>query len=75
MRHFFDFEEYEIRKQFQRLEAVDRRLERWGWFRRHEGRPPETGWRFRAGKALIRLGRRLQEGGSSQPARVADREA
>jgi len=73
MRDFFF--EYEIRQRLLALEAVDRRLERWGWFRRHEGRPPETGWRFRAGRALIRLGRRLQERGSSQPARVADRKA
>jgi len=73
MRDFFF--EYEIRQRLLTLEAVDRRLERWGWFRRHEGRPPETGWRFLAGMALIRLGRRLQEGGTTQPARVADRKA
>jgi hypothetical protein len=74
MKNPFEYE-YELRKHFQKLEAVDRQLERWGWFRRHESRPPEIGWRFLAGMALIRLGRRLQEGKSMQPARVMDREA
>ncbi|HSB69375.1 MAG TPA: hypothetical protein VLT62_08600 [Candidatus Methylomirabilis sp.] len=65
--------EYEVRKQFERLAAVDRRLTRWGWFRRHEGRPPEKGWRFRTGKALIRLGHRLQEGEATRPTRTLGR--
>jgi hypothetical protein len=54
------FTEYEVGERLRELEALDRRLERWGWFWRHENRPPDTGWRFRMGEALIRLGRRLQ---------------
>jgi hypothetical protein len=54
------FREYQVRERLRDPEKLDRRLERWGWFRRHENRPPDIGWRFRAGEALIRLGRRLQ---------------
>ena len=65
--------EFEVRKQFERLAAVDRQLTRWGWFRRHEGRPAERGWRSRAGKALIRLGHRLQDGEAARPTRTLGR--
>ena len=44
------FTEYEVGERLRELEALDRRLERWGWFRRHENRPPDTGWRFRMGR-------------------------
>ena len=54
------FTEHDVSEHFRELEAIDRRLEHWGWFRRHENRLPHIGWRFRAGEALIRLGRRLQ---------------
>lgn len=54
------FTEYDLSIHFRELEAIDRKLERRGWFRRHENHSPHTRWRFRAGEALIRLGRRLQ---------------
>ena len=54
------FTEYEVGERLRELEALDRKLERWGWFRRHENRPPDPGWRFRLGEVLIRLGCRLQ---------------
>ena len=60
------FTEYDLSTQFRELEAIDRRLERWGWFRGHENRPPAAGWRFHAGEALIRLGRRLQGRGKAE---------
>jgi hypothetical protein len=64
------FTEYDVGERLRELEALDRRLERWGWFRRHENRPPDTGWRFRMGEALIRLGNRLQERGSPRAERT-----
>jgi hypothetical protein len=60
--------DYTLREQFRELEALDRRLTRWGWFRRNEHRPRKSGWRVRIGEALIRLGCRLQNRGSTQPA-------
>ncbi len=54
------FYEYEVSKQFRELEALDRRLERWGWFRGHEIGSAPAGWRFRIGRALIHLGCWLQ---------------
>ena len=59
------FYEYELREQLRRLEAVDRRLERWGWFRRGETAREEAGLSFRAGTLLIRLGSWLQRGRGS----------
>jgi hypothetical protein len=64
----FFFYEHIVREHFRELAARDRQLERWGWFRRHAHRPPETGWQFRAGEALIRLGCWLQGRGGVQPA-------
>jgi hypothetical protein len=66
----FLFTEYEVGERLRELDALDRRLERWGWFRRHENRPPDTGWRFRVGEALIRLGNRLQERGGARAERT-----
>ena len=60
--------DYTVREQFRELAALDQQLTRWGWFRRHEHRSQETGWRFRVGRALIRLGCRLQNRGRIQPA-------
>ncbi len=54
------FIEYEALRQQRDLEAIDRQLERWGWFRRPDHLPPAWGWRVRLGKALIRLGRWLE---------------
>jgi hypothetical protein len=58
MTDFLD--EYRIRERLRELEALDRRLERWGWFRRHGTAPSVPGWRFRLGERLVRLGFRLQ---------------
>ncbi len=65
------FYEHILREQFRELAMWDRQAERCGWFRRHENRPPETGWRFRAGEALIRVGCWLRERGGAQPARTS----
>jgi len=54
------FTEYEVGERLRELEALDRKLERWGWFRRHETVSAAPGWRFRMGEALIRLGGWLQ---------------
>jgi hypothetical protein len=62
------FADYILREQFREVAALDRQLTHWGWFRRHEHRPRKIGWRFRVGDALIRLGCRLQNRGSVQPA-------
>ena len=32
------FHEYEASRQRRELEALDRKLEHWGWYRRHEGK-------------------------------------
>ncbi len=66
----FFFTEYEVGERLRELEALDRRLERWGWFRRHETVSAPSGWRFRVGKVLIRLGSRLQEGGGPRAERT-----
>lgn len=55
------FYEYEALKQMRELEAIDRRLEHWGWHRRHEAGSLPAGWRLRVGRALINLGCWLQE--------------
>ena len=55
------FCEYTLRERLRELAALDQQLTRWGWFRRHEHHPPASGWRFRSGQALIRLGGWLQE--------------
>lgn len=68
MTHFFY--EHGMRQQMRELAALDRQLERWGWFRRHEHRPRKSGWLFRAGEALIRLGCWLQERCGAQPVRT-----
>ena len=60
--------EYTVREQFREMAAQDRQLTRWGWFRRSEHRPRQSGWRFRIGEALIRLGCRLQHRRRVQPA-------
>jgi len=65
------FHEHRLQEQFRELSARDRQLEHWGWFRRHEHRLRKTGWRFRAGEALIRLGCWLQEQAGVRPARTS----
>ncbi len=67
MTHFYY--EFELRQQMRELDALDRQLERWGWFRRHEHRPRKRGCLFRTGETLVRLGYWLQEPGGGQPAR------
>jgi hypothetical protein len=66
------YHEYRLREQFRALAALDRQLAHWGWFRRNEGRPPKSGWRFRIGEALIRLGCWLQSGHAGRPARTSE---
>ena len=65
------FYELSLQEHFRELTARDRQLERCGWFRRNEHRPRKSGWRFRTGEALIRLGCRLQGRGDIQPARMS----
>jgi hypothetical protein len=65
------FHEHGLQEQFRELSARDRQLEHWGWFRRHEHRPQEAGWRFQVGEAMIRLGCWLQGRGGAQPARTS----
>jgi len=60
------FYEYEASKQFRELEALDRRLEHWGWYRRHETGSAAPGWRVRVGEALIGLGFWLQGRGEAE---------
>ncbi len=60
--------EHELSERFRELAVLDRQLTAWGWYRRHEHHPRSGGWRFAAGMALIRLGRRLQQRGGTQPA-------
>ena len=57
------FYEHQMRGQFLELKALDRRLTRWGWFRRGGGTPGSPGWRYRVGAALVRLGEWLEDGG------------
>ena len=65
------FREHMMRERFRELAAVDRRLEAWGWFRRHgKVTAAERGWRFRVGGGFIRVGRWLQKGVT--PMDVAD---
>ena len=70
MTHFYH--EHELRQQMRELAALDRQMERWGWFRRHDHRPRRLGWLFRVGERLIRLGYRLQERRGAQPARAPE---
>ncbi len=65
-----DFYEHTLHEEFRQMAALDRKLERCGWFRRHEHRPPKIGCRFRAGEALIRLGSWMQGQGAARPART-----
>jgi len=58
MTYFFD--EFQIRERLRELQELDRRMERWGWFRWQETAPRGPGWRFRLGEGLVRLGFRLQ---------------
>jgi len=65
------FHEHMMRERFRELEALDRKLEEWGWFRCYgKGLNTDRGWRFRVGEAFIRLGRWLQ--GGVTPMDVAD---
>jgi hypothetical protein len=66
------YHEYRLQEQFREVTERDRQLTRWGWFRRNEGRPPKSGWRFRIGEALIRLGCRLQNGHAGRPAPTSE---
>jgi hypothetical protein len=68
MTNFYD--EHRLLRQMRELAALDRQLERWGWFRRHEHRPRKSGWLFRAGEALVRLGYWLQERRGAQAVRT-----
>jgi hypothetical protein len=63
--------EHELQEHFRQLAARDRELTRWGWFRRHEHASRTSGWRFRAGEALIRLGSWLQKRGGARPVRTS----
>lgn len=65
------FHEHTLRERLRELEAVDRRLEHRGWFRRGAPPPRERGWRYWAGGTLIRLGCRLQGGEIERPLRAA----
>jgi hypothetical protein len=70
MVHFF-YEKVTLER-LRELEALDRQLERWGWFRRKEFAPASRGprsrgWRSRAGAGLVRLGLWLQGGGHGHP--------
>jgi hypothetical protein len=58
MTYFFD--EFQVRERLRELQALDRQMERWGWFRRQERPPRVSAWRFRLGEGLVRLGFRLQ---------------
>ena len=53
--------EYEALRQMRELEALDRRMEQWGWYRRHETGSLSAGWRLRVGRVLIGFGYWLQE--------------
>jgi hypothetical protein len=63
--------DYTMREKLRELAALDQQLTRWGWFQRHEHRPRDSGWRFHAGEALIRMGYRLQNRRCVQPAGTA----
>jgi hypothetical protein len=67
------FYEYEIRKQFQELQALDQRLERWGWFRGNETSSAAPGWRLRVGNVLICVGRWMQGRGETERFGVSGR--
>ena len=60
------FHEYEASRQRRELEALDRKLEHWGWYRRHEGKSLPAGWRLRVGKLLIALGCWVQGRGHAE---------
>ena len=65
MTHFYY--EHELRQQMRELDALDRQLEHWGWFRQQEHRPRNRGWLFLAGEALVRLGHWMQGRRGTQP--------
>lgn len=69
MTHFYY--EHELRQQMRELDALDRQLEHWGWFRQHEHRPQKLGPLYRLGEALIRLGYWLQTRHGAQPIRTS----
>jgi hypothetical protein len=52
--------EYMVRESLRRAEETDRELERWGWFRAIPAPPSRRGPRIWIGRALVRLGLRLQ---------------
>lgn len=60
------FYEYEVSKQIRELEALDRRLEHWGWYRGRKIGSAREGWRFRIGEALVHLGYWLQGRGHDE---------
>lgn len=62
------FYDHEMRGKFRELEALDRRLTQWGWFRRGGTTQGSPGWRYRAGTVLVRLGEWLK--GERVPTRV-----
>lgn len=62
------FYEYEVSKKIREIEALDRRLEKWGWYRRGHHVPEKPGWRFRLGATLVRAGCWLQ--GVEEPKQV-----
>jgi hypothetical protein len=66
------FHEHRLHEQFRELAARDRQLTQWGWFHRKEHRPQKSGWRFRTGETLIRLGCWLQGEGAARAARTSE---
>jgi hypothetical protein len=65
------YHEHRLREIFRDLAERDRQLTRWGWFRRNEGHPQESGWRVRTGEALIRLGCRVRGRNAARPAHTS----
>ncbi len=61
------YHEWLIQQQFRDLEALDRQLDRWGWFRSFGESARKRGWRVRVGASLIRVGSWLQGEGSLWP--------
>ncbi len=61
------FYEWLIRQQLRDLEALDRRLDRWGWFQRFGDSTRRRGWRVRLGTSLVRVGSWLQGEGNLWP--------
>lgn len=56
------FCEYMARERRRDLDAVDRQLEQWGWFRRGVAAPGPAAWRVRVAAALVRLAGWVQGG-------------